>query len=274
MNISFKTRGALRGFGTAVIVCAVLGALLRTLSLFFFYDSDIGYYSHGAPLPVIVNALIIVAFIGCALICFIPRISITPDTFGESRVVDILYLIPCLISAYAFVAQIYLVSQYSNIGLAIPKMQLLLVVLNAVAVIFFALSTCRTRVKPTLLIISGILTMLWLVLMLVSLYFDMYVQINSPNKTLMAFALVAAILFLSGELRLSIDDKKYGVRLFSSAIALIIIASSAVPSMIAEFGGAIGDTYSATLGDTVCLSLLFPVCARFIKLCFGKKQAA
>lgn len=268
-----KKRKALRAFGISVIACAALGILLRTLSLFFFYDADIGYYSRGAVLPIIFNAIMIISAIACAAICFVPNLSVmTEEGFGESRIADILYAVPALLSIYSIIAQMLVIGQYSDIGLEIPKIRLIMLALNALAAVCFIISVFRTKTSPILYVVTCVGAMLWLMLMLVDLYFDMYVQINSPNKTVIAFALVSAILFLSGEIRLPLNFKKHSIRLFSAAMAVIFLAVSSVPTLIAHFSGAFGKSYEATIVDVICLALLLPVCARFIKLCFNKTE--
>ena len=271
MNKASNKRKTLSVFGAAVLGCACIGVLLRTLSLFFFYDADVGYFSRGAALPVVFNMLIAVATVGCAVLCFIPRSPLTPDNCGDSGVSRMLYAFPCLASAYALIAQISAIGSYSDIGLAIPRIELLILVFNALAIVYFAVSIFGNKIHAGFSVVFGAFAILWLMLMLVNLYFDMYIQINSPNKTMMAFALASAMLFISSELRLGLEVKKPQTQLFTTAFAVICLSTSSIPTLIAHFAGAFGNSYRATVSDILCLTLLFPAVARFVKLCFAKE---
>ena len=271
MDNGIKKRGALLIFGASVIACACIGVLLRTLSIFFFYDADIGYFSSGALLPILFNVLIAVACIACAVLCFMPKTVFEPENSGKGRVSQLLYIIPCIASIYTLISQMTLIGEYSALGLPAPRIETLLLVFNALAVIYFALSIFGEKINSAVSVILGVCAMLWLIFMLVSLYFDMYVQINSPNKTMMAFALSASVLFLVSEIRLPLDTQKPKIKLFTAAFGLLLLSTSSIPTLIAHFTGAFGNSYYATVGDIICLSLLFPVSARFIKLCFAKE---
>ena len=257
-------------FGASVIACACIGVLLRTISLFFFYDADIGYFTRGAVLPVIFHVFILVAAIACAVLCFFPKITLEPTNFGESKTAQMLYAFPALTTLYSLILQVNLIGEYSDLGQVIPRIELFILIFNALALVYFVLSIFGARINAGVSVVLGVFSMLWLTLMLVSLYFDMYIQINSPNKTIMAFALVSAVLFLAGEIRLPLKEKKAKIRLFSAAFAVLLLSTSSIPTLIAHFAGALGSGYTATIGDLICLTLLAPVCARFVKLCFAE----
>jgi hypothetical protein len=65
-NFSITTKGV---FFSSLAV-TVISVILRSLSMLFFFDSSIGYYSIGAVLPIISNIFTAVGVIGFLILAF------------------------------------------------------------------------------------------------------------------------------------------------------------------------------------------------------------
>jgi len=271
MNDIFKSSKARLIFGASVLGVALTSVVLRTLALFLAYDSDIGYFSNGAVLPIILYALLAVSALLLIPLCFIKKVSVEPLGFGESRIADYLYALPAAASLYGAFSMGALVLSYADINVPAPRTLIFCLIFSIPAIAFFVLSVIRAKKSGSFFAVFAFLTMAWLLIVLASTYFDVTVPINSPNKTFSAFALASIILFLSSEARLVLTEKNPRVRMFSTACSVIFVSVSAIPNFIAHFFGAFANSYAVGIDDIICLSLLFPITARFISMCFAKE---
>ena len=268
MKKSFGLAGFTRArFCAGLLMLAAAATLLRILSLFFFYDINSGYHMSGALLPIITGITVAFAAVACIVFCYIPKLSVVADGAAESNALGYLFAIPALTAVYFIYGLVTKLLEYAQYGQSASRLEILTLVLAVSALIYFIIAATKFKVGSSAAPVFAILSALWTVTLISDSYFDMLVPMNSPNKTVNALALVASMMFLVSEMRLTMTDKNNRFRLFSVSLAVLLNAVSAIPSLAAHLCGAFGGSYSFGMGEAVSLSLLFPAIARLVSIC-------
>ena len=79
----------------------------------------------------------------------------------------------------------------------------------------------------------------WAVCVLAITYFDIYVQLNSPEKIILHLALVSSMAFFTSEFRCFVSGVKSKIYLFCAFCSVFFSGACAVPFVIAYLSGAI-----------------------------------
>ncbi len=271
MSDILNTSSARKAFGIGAFCAALACTVIRIIAIIFFFDSDIAYYESGKIIPIISYAAPIAAILAAAVLCFIPKMRISAAAAYDTAYTRVSAIFPSL--GFAVFSLIYILSliEYSKLQVKIPISFIICAICSVAACAFFALRALG-RSASGLCVICGILTILWLVLALAENYFDTFVPMNSPLKTVFQFACLAGMLFILCEMRMSIDKKRTRLHLFSSAAALILMPLSAIPSLLGFFIGTMPVTYTLVYYDITLAAISVLACTRVINLCFGKEQ--
>ncbi len=275
MSNKFKSKKALRIWGISAICVAVISALLRLLSIFFFYDKDIGYYRSGAVLPIIAQALPVVFVVAAFVFAVIPylRPSVgSPSSTFSTRIISVF---PAAgFSGYAVVYLISFAEQLRIYGTSLTR-DLIWNILISIAIIgaavFFWLTFLNKKIGTILYSLMGLCVILTSVYFLAGSYFDTFVQMNAPNKTVFQFALLTAMLLTVNEMRVGLSENKPVFHLFTATAAVIFMTTSALPSIICCFAGKMPLNYTVLFEDGVILLFAVFAFARLCSLCFCKE---
>lgn len=210
-----------------------LAIILRCVNLFFFYDIGIGYYRAGAFLPIAERILMILAVvcIGVGCVYFFRRKEII---YSEKP--HTLLKIAAILSALTLV--IFTVVCL-NRGENPSWMSRLLPILSIIAAAYFLLHTSPEAIPPLPRFITGLALILWLLFSMSSAYFDVFTQMNTPQKLLFQLSCVAGMLFTVSELRVLVSESRPVLYLAAYSVALFFTGAYSVPSLIAGFAGAI-----------------------------------
>jgi hypothetical protein len=106
--------------------------------------------------------------------------------------------------------------------------------------------------------------------MLAITYFDVYVEMNSPNKVLIQFACIASMLGFLGEARLLADNKKRKAYFFFIACALFFSTVSSISAVILYFSNTLN--YSYVKFDCILFVFSLYFIARMLTVCSDKKS--
>ena len=265
----FKSKRALTVFGICVLAASLVFAVLRTISLLFFFEPEIGYYTAGAPLPVIMNILLVIAVLACAALTFIPAVGVSPVEGRENvytRAVSALIALGFLSFSVHYIISL---AQYSGIYAEIPPSYLLCAVASVLSCVFFAVKALNKDSLAAPYVICGIFVVLWFALVLAECYFNAFVQMNAPNKTIFLFACLSAILLAVNEMRIPLGRTKRAFHMFSAALASVLLPFSAIPSTICYFTGNMPLNYTLISYDAIILLLSFLAISRTVQMCFG-----
>lgn len=223
----------LRVFCSALFALTLVGIVLRTLNLTLFYESDIGYYTTDAALPVIMNIFLLAVFaaIGiCAII--IPK----KPYMTSGTECNIAVRLSSVLSALGFIAlAVCALLGYIDKGSGLGYV---LIVSALVAAVYFLLTALGRLNNTTALISIAIIAAL--VYILAVSYFDVFVQMNAPNKMLTHLACLASMMFFVYEARAVTGEKKAKLYVFSLSCALFFTGIASFPAIIAYLSGSLG----------------------------------
>ena len=233
MNSCKKAKGAALLLFFAPILFTVFGVTFRIINLLSFYDSYIGYYKK-AFLPIAMNVFFVVAVCFFAAFCFLAeRKGPINVTFTPTKTLRI-------ISAICSLAIIV-----STLNGLLKNPSELLGLLNILASVgsaaFFATFISKKQTNHSALL--ALCPIALSTVILATTYFDIKVQMNSPNKTLIHFACIAAMLGFLSEARRLADGKQKNSYFFFIATALFFTGVSSIPALILYFANELNYTY-------------------------------
>ncbi len=270
LNFSDK-KSARTVFGIGVFTAAGICVLLRVVSTLFFFDTDIGYYQSGKVFPILSYITPIAATVAALVLCLIPKLGLTAPSAHNPVYTRICAIVPAL--GFAAFSVIYILSliEYRELQSDIPFSFILCALTSLIACVFFVLKALGKR-NEVLTAVCGMLTVIWLVLALAQSYFDTFMTMNSPIKTVFEFACLAAMLFVLCEARMGIDKRRTQLHLFASAAAVIFPTLSAIPSLFGFALDLMPQSYNLIYYDAVLLSVSVFASARLVNLTLGKEH--
>jgi len=272
MKDIFSTRRALRIYGICVMAIALACIALRFFGILFFFDIDIGYYTVGA-VPFLASYLPIFAVVLAAVFCFVPWVRVNSNTARNTRSVKISAIFPALGFVFWFVTYAISLIDYNEAYGTIPFVYILTAICALLAAVFFIMTVFTRNTANALYVTAGLFTVIWIVLSLAESYFDIYVQMNSPNKLIFQFATLSGILLTVNEMRNGFDVKRPRFHLFSASIALVLLGTSSIPSVVCFLLGKMPSSYILFYSDCIFLLMLVFAATRLIQLCFAKEEA-
>ena len=264
MNFKAPTQSWLRRFSLLTVAVALLVAVVRCLNLFFFFDSDIGYYQSNAVLPVVEVVLLILAGILLAVVSF-RWLRHTPAEYASATPASVKG-IATLSAALSVLTVVQLASV--EVGSSFPHF---LMVLSVASAAYFLLNAWGgASVLPRFL--TGLGGILALVVSLALSYFDITVQMNAPDKIFFQLACLSFMLFTTEELRFTVGAPRKGLYFFSVGCAVLFGTMSMLPSLIGIIAGVLEAPSWAPCYGLLIANLIYAV-ARMLSLVW-KEQAS
>lgn len=251
------------------ISLSFISLILRIISMLVFFDAN-GYYTAGAPLPIITNILTLLAllFFAIAAITCIDSKKKTAEPNNIARYGAI----------FPFGALVFFVTQSiselpQNILTDNQKLDLIPIITTISALagtVFFLLIFYRTKQK-LVTVYCGLGALVFVFFAWMSAYFDFSSTINSSQRILFYLSCAGAMLFIFNEICAIYGSVKPKFYYFSIFTAILTTASSAIPAIIGSASGKI-NAY-ATLKEDVFFSALFIYATlRLITLFTDKKS--
>ncbi len=241
---------ALRVFCGGLFLLTLAGIAIRTLNLMLFYEAEIGYYYADAVLPVVMNIFLLAVFatIGvCSII--IPK---KPYTTSGTEI-NIATRVSAALCALAFLT-LAVCALLGFVDNAFPITYILAVSSSAAAAYFILWALGKTNSSNVLLTVTIIIS---LVYVLAASYFDIFVQMNSPNKTLTQLACIASMLFFIYEARAVTGEKKSKLYVFSLSCALFFAGMASFPAIIAYLTDNLGNYFISI--NYIVFDILFAI---------------
>lgn len=238
---------------------------LRTSSLFFSFDSELGYYSTGAVLPIIFNALLVVGvlfFVVISPIWFKKKSIQLPTPTATHHALSIICALICSPALVFNIIEVVKKDRHSFMFVALAIL--------CMAYFLSDLFKFRTDIK----LLLSLAFLIDLTAVLAASYFDQNVQMNAPDKILFGIACVSAMLFIVNELRMTVGTTKPAVYLFSAACASLLCATSSIPSIIAYHAGRLPESNGLYSEYYILLSVAVFSILRMIMITFGSKNTA
>lgn len=251
ISIDKKALTKLRMFLVGVFALTFIGIVLRILSLLFFFDSYIGYFSVGALLPILTNIFFFVATVLILVLSMLLPKDMPCVSGCETGISIKISSALCAIVSLV-IAPIHFITWIGNSSFI---WTCLISILLLVAAGYFALNLINQKVefKP----FGALLLVLLFVCYLAMSYFDVFVQMNSPNKIMMHMSCLSLMLFFMSEARCVAGAMKKKLYIFSTSVAIFFVGVEAIPSIIAILSGKITTPEYLSYDILLCPILLY-----------------
>ena len=203
----------------------VISAILRTLSMLFFFDSGMGYYEIGAILPIISNLFLGIGIIGV--------IALAIALFGKkSMALDCGRVGPFQITGCVVGVLATLFLAVSSIPAAIggDKLSALFSALAFTGALYFP-CTCL-RLGNVWRIITGIALVARITCMMGVYYFNQDITMNAPDKVIFCIACIFAMWIIPCSLKAIMGVVRPWIFITAASCATTICATASLPSII------------------------------------------
>ena len=263
-NESAKKRKTLKIYAVAAAIATVVAVVLRTVILFCFYDIEIGYHSEGFVTSFFEIFCVLSVLFFVSSIFAVKRDTPTADGNGRGLFVK-------LGSAAAFLsfAAYFSMSVFSTTLVASSAaFDLLSKITALMGIVYFAIGVFAPNTNKNIRGLLGFGVIIWCIYALAITYFDIYVQLNSPDKILLHLALISIMIFIVSELRCFVLQMKKGFYLFSACAATFFCSLSSIPSFL--FGYSIGEMNKYYIYDIVIFAIGIYSLGRLVSFSFDK----
>lgn len=246
---------------SALLLTFIL-TLLRCVSLSAFYDDAIGYFNPSF-VTTVMNALYLLSSLWyLSALLLIPKSSLQTE-FSPADV--------SIKSAAMFAAVLFVFSAVSIFATVSTSKFGLIGALTALAsALFFSLITIKSKISETIRAFASIALISTLIIVLASLYFDMFIAMNSPHKILGSFTLMAAMVMVLCETRVYLCKPLTRLHLASALLTFSLGISFALSSVIYLFTASPSAfvTKPMILGNIGYLGIIVGISVYAVARCF------
>lgn len=251
-----------------IIIVALLFSILRVIIALFYTEEPFGVYSLSSTIPQIFDYLVITVIIFSALFpCILKKSFIyrnIPKNNSLSKFTGItlgfIFLIFSLIMIFSTITQTKLSTAETLLAVS--------GIFSSVYYLSKYLSKSENTGAKALLSMTPII---FAVIALVEIYFDMDILITSPNRAYHQTALLAFSLFLLAETRLELGFKNTLSYAPAAAASTILLAVSSIPNLVCYKILSTGHT-DRPLIYAIELVGAFYCAARIINFCVAKEK--
>ena len=208
----------------STLICSVFGAIMMILN----FDGDVGYFKSNA-----LNVIFTILCIGAVAWLLVAAIMTRTDGLKfhpcpEAGAESIISLVASAVFLVAGGITIYIFAK-------LDKTSLLLAGVFGVLAAFYHLSlfTKEKRLTPgeNTMALLGYATVIFYICLVIYMYLDVFVTMNSPVKMLLIFALVASMTATLSDVRYVIGRELPRYSLAAHGINLILGCTSAVSTI-------------------------------------------
>lgn len=211
-------------------ILAAVGAIFGSLMLLVNYDAGVGYFKSNA-LTVIFTLFYVGGVIWLLLSAFIVKkdgLNTTPASDKPNGVFELIAAATVLAVSVIWGILYFVNGQSDTVAVAT-------VACGILSAFYFASFFFRARkAVPTANVVAllGFATVLWLISIVAYMYFDNFVTMNSPIKTLLVFGLAAEMFATLADVRHLIGRQLPRYSLGAHSIALFCGCASSIPVII------------------------------------------
>lgn len=258
---------ALRFFALALGL-ALLAMGLRLCNLFFFFDSELGYYVPGAALPIVEWVCLGVS---AALLLTGSILLFRKKVIGYPKRTPVAVRIGASLATLGFGAFFaadviaYAVSRETTEGGITSGLIPLL--LGGAATAYFLLVALNVKTE-SIRLLTGFCVILRLITALSGSYFNFFVPMNAPDKLMFQLGILSALLFMVSEIRATVSAPRSVLYMFSAGGAMIFTGACSLPSIIASYKLILHQTDTVYCNFSLFGFFLY-VILRFLCLCLA-----
>lgn len=219
------------------LACAPVFTVLQSFMVLKYYEADVYLYAHGTVLPTVFAVLLSLFIIAVLVYCSLCKCEGYSDKLAECSVISRLF---GLLTSVALLA----VGIYTLIGYNERTSQLMYLVqkqdkfifwscvLSFGAFIYYFIFAIIPEKLNKLKTFLGCITIVWHIVYLLSVYFDMTSPLNDPIRLMNEFALVGIMMYLTVEIRYLCGIPKKGFYIGASVAAFTLLLSSSVSNLL------------------------------------------
>ncbi len=225
-----------------LLALTVVFTVFQTLLVFYLYDTDMYLYANGTLLPVIFNiSLAVFVIITLCIFTFAKKNSF-PDDIAPASSVTVLFsaisgFVLAVMSIYGLINLINARNQLFYIPSKQDNFLMIASVIGIVGFLYFVVTAFVPKGKNKLKAFLGCVVIIWHVIYLLSVYFDMTNPLNNPIRLMNEFALVGAMMYITSEVRFLLDFPKKGFYIGASIVAITLLSVSSVSNIVCTLLG-------------------------------------
>lgn len=248
------------------LAVTVVAVVLRTLNLFLFFDVEIGYYTQGSVFPTVYVILLWVAAVVFGVFAFVRVGKVAPRMPLYTKPLSVCAILCVLSCVWATLGMSFV--NHSPSSAPSFALSVLLPITALATELYFILFALKKNLHAVS-VGTGFFTLLWLVIVLISSYFNVYVAMNAPLKLALQLATVGGMLLMLSEMRLLCGAPRKAFSLFSLSLSTLFLLSVSIPNIVATLAGVLpardaasADYFFLALGIFSLLRLLSPLFSR------------
>ncbi|MBR4881555.1 MAG: hypothetical protein IKU19_06445 [Clostridia bacterium] len=225
-----------------LLACGVVFAALQCFMVMNLYEADVYLYAHGTVLPTVFNVVLSLFVIGVLVYFSLCTCGEYSDKLAETSFVSRIFsLLAAASLLYTGVTEFIGYNQNAAGLMYMEQKQDKFIFWSSVisfgAFIYFLVFAFVPDKLNKLKTFLGCITVVWHILYLLSVYFDMTSPLNDPMRLMNEFALVGIMMYLTVEIRYLCGIPKKGFYIGASVVAFTLLLSSSVSNLIFAFGG-------------------------------------
>ena len=211
---------------TALI--AVL-TVFRVIVALFFTESKLGVYIRGSAIPLFADMILAISILTLIAIPCISKKQFTPrEVPGTTKLaVFSTATLGFMFLAFAVLSLLSMVSVNR-----FDTAEILLTVTSVFAAVYYLSKIFAQRCREESNAILSMVPIIWALVALIDVYFDMSVLITSPNRAIHQLALLAYSVFVLAETRMALKLENTLLYAPAAAISSILLASASLPNLL------------------------------------------
>lgn len=246
----------------AALLFAAVVIVLHTLLVRKYFEVDVALFETGTYLPKILYAAVAVYTVLCIFLGFFFQKTRREKPLKRAHLTGI-SLYTGLLCGFAMIASavIYVLDMVGSGNMilfdtASDIVTAALIICTVPAAAYFIISAFGGGYRNKPAVVCGMFTVIWMALLLLKLYFEMDVSLNSPTRILRQLAVIAVMFYMLQELRYRIGIKRHALFRAFSALAVLFVGLSASSDITVMLRGGASDSVSTVFSYVVwCVGL-------------------
>ncbi|MBE6687285.1 MAG: hypothetical protein E7591_08705 [Ruminococcaceae bacterium] len=253
MTNKFKIN--IRMLALILVAVALVLAGFRTILVCSSYDIEASHFDNGNPLPDIFNYILFALTVCVIIILFLCKKGELPSDIGVTGNVTKFFagaVAFCSLwgGLYSFTKTVSIPDVMQTRAQQLGNIQALL---SLGVFIYFVFNAFSNEKHVKIKSVFGLVTILWHVLFVLTIYFDMTTPLNAPVKVLFQFAVLASMFYINYEMRFFVNIPQPRAYVAASLVSVVFLLSASVSMIVGKLMGKVNIGY---LDLIYCVQLL------------------
>lgn len=248
------------------IVLSLAAAIFQTVLYLNRYDETLMLYKRGQTPTVFYIVCTVVGILLLLSFLLFRRDSVPQSLAQPGRLINFAALFCGFFLASSIL--LYLIYFLSGITPDMSVLRMASIVTALPAALYFLVTALSTQPSRKLLALSGFFIVIWGLLFLLNLYFDMSVPMTSPARPLGYLSLFAIMFYFLLEIRFILGSAKPRLYLSVSLMSIFVLSLTCVPNFILIATGL--RTSNDSIFHIAEACILFYILTRMISVLTGR----